>query len=170
MIRTHSFMSRRLALVWIAASLLAGFALMAAMSGTDSVRADGHSPGNEKLIVTPSEADFQPGNRSSKTVVWIYGSGFVPGTSVLVLAADQRGVASDVGALSKVDVVANADGAFGFPWKFGRFTRKGVGGEGMISLRAVDAASFEDLATAPLALCNLNNRAEGADVPSHCSK
>ena len=40
----------------------------------------------------------------------------------------------------------------------------------MISLRAVDAASFEDLATAPLALCNLNNRAEGADVPSHCSK
>ena len=136
----------------------------------DIIIVDNLITGNEKLIVTPSEADFQPGNRSSKTVVWIYGSGFVPGTSVLVLAADQRGVASDVGALSKVDVVANADGAFGFPWKFGRFTRKGVGGEGMISLRAVDAASFEDLATAPLALCNLNNRAEGADVPSHCSK
>ena len=40
MIRTHSFMSRRLALVWIAASLLAGFALMAAMSGTDSMHGE----------------------------------------------------------------------------------------------------------------------------------
>lgn len=169
MIRTYSLTSRRLALVFIAAALLVGLAISMAASGVQSARADGHATGDEKLVLTPSEADFEPGNRKSKTVVWVYGSGFAPGTDLIILIADQRGVATDVGALSGVDVVANDDGAFGFQWKFGRFTRKGVGGEGVFSVRAVDGSTFSDLATAPLALCNLNNRDEGDDVPSHCS-
>ncbi len=169
MIGTHSLISRRWAVVWIAAALLGGLALTMALSGAESARADGHASGTEKLIVTPSEADFVPGTRSSRTVVWVYGSGFTPGTNVLVLVADSRGVATDVGALSGVDVVANDDGAFGFPWQFGRFTRTGVGGEDMVSVRAVDAASFDDLATAPLALCNLSGRGEDEEAPSHCS-
>ena len=110
-----------------------------------------------------------PGRAAPALRCGIYGSGFNPGQSVLVLIADQRGVATDVGALSGIDVVANDDGAFGFEWTFGRFTRSGVGGEGMQSVRAVDAGSFDELATAPLALCNLSGRAEDAEVPSHCS-
>ena len=179
MIRMHSLMSRRSAPVWIAAALMVGLALSWALSGADRARADGHVTGTERLVVTPSEADFEPGNRSSETVVWIYGSGFTPGRELLVLIADQRGVATDVGALAGADVTVNADGAFGFAWQLGRFTRTGVGGEGAQSVRAVDAGTFDELATAPLALCNLSNRAqddpatedvdEGKPVPSHCS-
>ena len=176
MIRTHSLLTPRFALVWVAAALLLGLAIAAALSNDrGNVRADGHVTGGETLVVTPSEADFQPGLRSSPTSVWVYGSGFTPGASVLVLIADQRGVATDIGALSGIDVAANDDGAFGFEWTFGRFSRSGVGGEGMQSVRAVDAGSFDELATAPLALCNLTRNAdleEGADpaeVPGHCS-
>ncbi len=168
-IRTHSLLSRRWAVVWIAAALIGGLALTAALSGVESARADEHVAGTEKLVVTPSEADFVPGTRSSRTTVWVYGSGFTPGASVLVLIADQRGVATDIGALSGVDVVANEDGAFGFPWTFARFTRNGVGGEGMMSVRVVDAGTFDDLATAPLALCNLSGRGEDDEVPNYCS-
>ena len=175
MTRTHSLLSPRFALVTLAAAALVGLALAAALSTNEGARADGHATGGETLVVTPSEADFVPGQRSSPTSVWIYGSGFNPGQSLLVLIADQRGVATDIGALSGVDVVANDDGAFGFKWTFGRFSRGGVGGEGMQSVRAVDAGSFDELATAPLALCNLTRNdglEEGADpapVPSHCS-
>ncbi len=165
----HSLISRRWAVVWIAAALLGALALIAGLSGAESARADGHASGTEKLVVTPSEADFVPGTRSSATAVWVYGSGFLPGAEVIVLIADSRGVATDIGALSGVDVMANEDGAFGFEWVFGRFTRTGVGAEGMFTVRAVDAGTFDDLATAPLALCNLSARAEGESVPSHCS-
>lgn len=169
MTRTHSLLSPRFALVTLAAAALVGLALAAALSTHEGARADGHVTGGETLVVTPNEADFVPGTRSSRTAVWVYGSGFNPGQSVLVLIADQRGVATDIGALSSVDVVANDDGAFGFKWTFGRFTRTGVGGEGMQSVRVVDAGTFDELATAPLALCNLSGRAEDAEVPSHCS-
>ena len=176
MIRTHSLLTPRLALVWAAAALLLGLAVAAALSNTrESARADDHAAGSETLVVTPSEADFVPGKSPSPTTVWIYGSGFTPSASVLVLISDQRGVDTDIGALSGIDVAANEDGAFGFKWTFGRFTRSGVGGEGMMSVRAVDAGSFDELATAPLALCNLNRNAdleegaEPAEVPSHCS-
>jgi hypothetical protein len=153
----------------LAAAVLVGLALAAALSTNTGVRADGHSTGTETLVVTPNEADFVPGTRNSRTSVWVYGSGFNAGQSVLVLIADQRGVATDVGALSGIDVVANDEGAFGFKWTFGRFTRTGVGGEGMQSVSAVDAGSFDPLASAPLALCNIGGRAEDAEVPSHCS-
>ena len=175
MIRTHSLLSPRFALVSLAAAVLVGLALAAALSTNEGARADGHITGGETLVVTPSEADFEPGNRGSRTSVWVYGSGFNPGQSILVLIADQRGVATDIGALSGIDVAANDDGAFGFKWTFGRFTRTGVGGEGMQSVRAVDAGTFDELATAPLALCNLTRNdgleegAEAAAVPSHCS-
>ena len=169
MIRTHSLLSPRFALVILTAAVLVGLALAAALSTNTGVHADGHSSGTETLVVTPNEADFVPGTRSSGTAVWIYGSGFNPGQSVLILIADQRGVATDVGALSGIDVAANDEGAFGFEWTFGRFTRTGVGGEGMESVWAVDAGSFDPLASAPLALCNLSGRAEDAEVPSHCS-
>ena len=169
MIRTHSLLSPRFALVSLAAAVLVGLALAAALSTNTGVRADGHSTGTETLVVTPNEADFVPGTRNSRTSVWVYGSGFNAGQSVLVLIADQRGVATDVGALSGIDVVANDEGAFGFNWTFGRFTRTGVGGEGMQSVSAVDAGSFDPLASAPLALCNIGGRAEDAEVPSHCS-
>ncbi len=169
MIRTHSLLSPRFALVTLAAAVLVGLALAAALATNEGVRADGHVTGGETLVVTPSEADFEPGNRGSKTAVWVYGSGFSAGQSVLILIADQRGVATDIGALAGVDVVANDEGAFGFKWVFGRFTRTGVGGEGMESVWAVDAGSFDPLASAPLALCNLNARAEDEAVPDHCS-
>ena len=169
MIRTHSLLSPRFALVTLAAAVLVGLALAAALATNEGVRADGHSTGAETLVVTPSEADFEPGNRGSKTAVWVYGSGFSAGQSVLILIADQRGVATDIGALAGVDVVANDEGAFGFKWVFGRFTRTGVGGEGMESVWAVDAGSFDPLASAPLALCNLNARAEDEAVPDYCS-
>ena len=168
MIRTHSLLSPRFALVSLAAAVLVGLALAAALATNEGARADGHSTGAETLVVTPNAADFVPGTRSSGTAVWIYGSGFNAGQSLLILIADQRGVSTDVGALSGVDVVANDEGAFGFEWTFGRFTRTGVGGEGMESVWAVDAESFDPLAAAPLALCNISGRGEG-DVPSHCS-
>ena len=169
MIRTHSLLSPRFALVSLAAAVLVGLALAAALATNEGVRADGHVTGGETLVVTPSEADFVPGTRNSRTAVWIYGSGFSAGQSVLILIADQRGVATDIGALAGVNVVANDEGAFGFQWRLDRFTRTGVGGEGMESVWAVDAGSFDPLASAPLALCNLSGRAEDAEVPSHCS-
>ncbi len=178
MTRTHSLLSPRFALVTLAAAALVGLALAAALSTNEGARADGHATGGETLVVTPSEAHFIPGDRAFERTdagIWIYGSGFNPGQSLLVLIADQRGVATDIGALVGVDVVANEDGAFGFSWTFGRFARAGVGGEGMWSVRAADAGSFDELATAPLALCNLTRNddleegAEPVTPPIHCS-
>ena len=156
-------------MVSLAAAILVGLALAAALATNEGVRADSHVTGTETLVVTPNEADFVPGTRSSGTSVWVYGSGFNADQSVLVLIGDQRGVATDIGALSGVDVVSNGEGAFGFEWTFGRFTRTGVGGEGMQSVTAVDAETFDPLASAPLALCNLSGRGEGDEVPAHCS-
>jgi len=162
--------TRRLALVWLALGLLAGLAFSAAYAGIGTARADGHASGFETVVVGNSGSiDLQPGNRSSKTTTWIYGSGFVPGTDVSLLVVDGNGVISDItSAASVFPLVANDNGAFATKWKLGRFTRKGVGGEGMISLWAVDQ-SFNNLASAPVAFCNLKNRKEGADVPAFCA-
>ena len=175
MTRTHSLLSPRFALVTLAAAALVGLALAAALATNEGARADGHATGGETLVVTPNEVNFQPasspgGVRTSRVSAWIYGSGFNPGQSLLVLVADSRGVATDVGALSNVSVVANDDGAFGFKWTLGRFTRTGVGAEGMQSLRVVDAGSFDELATTPLALCHITRIADAEDAAAEAAE
>ena len=183
MIRTHSLLSPRFAMVSLAAAVLVGLALAAALSTSEGARADSHVTGSETLVVTPSEAHFEPGNRNferpntpyTNTGVWIYGSGFTPQQSVIVIIADKIGVATDIGALAGVDIVANEDGAFGFKWNFGRFAGRSVGLEAMYSIRALDGGSFDTLTTAPLALCNLTRNddleegAEAEAVPGYCS-
>jgi len=39
----------------------------------------------------------------------------------------------------------------------------------MVTIWAVDSATYTNLASAPLALCNLSNRGEGEEVPDFCS-
>jgi hypothetical protein len=161
--------SRRLAFVWLALGLLAGLAFSAAYAGVGMAQASGHASGFENVVVTPNAVDLEPGKRSSKTLVWIYGGGFVPGTEVSLLVVDSNGVISDItSAASVFPLIANDDGGFATEWKLGRFTRRGVGGERMITLWVVDQ-SFNNLAAAPIAFCNLNNRDEGDDVPAWCA-
>ena len=162
--------TRRLALVWLALGLLAGLAFSATYAGIGTAQADGHATGFENVVVSNSGSiDLEPGKRKSKTKAWIYGSGFVPGTDVSILVVDSNGVISDItSAASNFPLVANDDGAFATKWTLGRFTRKGVGGEKMISLWVVDQ-DFNNLASAPIAFCNLKNRKEGADVPNWCN-
>lgn len=164
-----ALLTKRFALVWLALGLLAGLVLMTTFGGLRTAQADEHTTGFETVVINPTEVDLEPKKRSSKTVVWIYGGGFVPGTEVSILVEDGNGVLSDItSATGTFPLVANDEGAFATRWQLGRFTRKGVGGEGMQTLWVVDQL-FNNLATTPIAFCNLKKRAEDADVPSWCS-
>ena len=85
-------------------------------------------------------------------------------------------------------LIANDDGAFATKWRIGRFTRPNVGytkppegeyvsgnEERLSTLWAVDGETYDVLATAPMALCNLSGERPGPEgeevpVPQFCSK
>ena len=176
---TTATMTKRAALLWLAIGLFAGVVLAMTFGG-GSAKADGHISGLEEVRTSGVEQNITPGNSREKTEVWIYGSGFVPGTEVYTLITDSNGVLTDItipagkrkdGGGSVYPLVANDDGAWATEWRIGRFSRRGVGGEGMFSLLVMDT-DFVTLATTPVALCNneggKGGRAEDADVPSHC--
>jgi hypothetical protein len=167
---SRALSAHRPALVWLALGLVAGLVLSLAIGSGATAQADEHATGLERIALSKVEIDFQPGARSGKDSVWIYGSGFAPGTEVSLLLQDSNGVYQDVTSLAtSFPMVANDDGAWATNWVVGRWTRKGVGGEGIFSLWVTDA-SFTNLSTHPIALCNLNNRAEGEETPDYCSQ
>lgn len=184
--------TKRVGLIWLAIGLFAGLALTSVFGGL-TVRADGHATGLESVRTNGVEQNFVPGQSRSKTEVFIYGSGFAPGTEVFTIISDSNGVLTDItipaakrrdGGGTVYPLVANADGAWATNWRIGRFTRKGVGGEGMFSLQVMDT-SFNTLATTPIALCNnaggkggrveeVKDEAgtvtqEADPIPDHCS-
>ena len=186
-------MTKRAASIWIAAGLVAGLALALALSAIQSARADGHATGTESIVLSKTEVNFEPGASRSGEEVWIRGSGFTPGMQIDLLVADFQGAlyilsncrwGSDGqcdparyrdGAGSVWPLIVNDDGAFATKWRLGRFTRANVGAERLATVWAADAASYDFLASAPIALCNLERNAdleEGADpveVPDFCS-
>jgi len=182
---TQTLTSRR-AWIWIFAGLLAGLALAFTFSGVQTAHTSAGT-GNEHIVNSPNEVDFEAGGKRSKKHVWTYGSGFTPGQRVALLVADSRGALYEMtfcrvndagecdpkkrkdGGSLPVPLIVNDDGGFANDWLLGRFTRKNVGGEGMVTIWAMDYETFEPLASAPLALCNLSNREDGAEVPNFCS-
>lgn len=156
-----ALMTRRFGLIWLAIGLFAGLTLSGLFGGL-TARADGHVTGLEEVRTSGVEQNFTPGASRETTNVWIYGSGFAPGTEVYTLISDSNGVLTDItipggkrkdGGGTVWPLVANDDGAWATSWRIGRFSRKGVGGEGMFSLLVMDT-NFVTLATTPLALCN----------------
>ena len=162
MISTRTMFSNRYAFVLLAAGLLTGLFLAMSLMGGTGAKAGGHANGLEAVVVNPTEIDLVPGTRSSKTTVWVYGSGYTPGTEVMILVKDGNGVISDITSSTSVyPLIANADGSFATKWKLGRFTRSNVGGEGLQTLWIVDQR-FNNLAGAPIAFCNVGGRAATA--------
>jgi len=154
-------MTKRAGLLWLAIGLFAGLALAATFGG-GAASADAQVTGLEEVRTNGVEQNFTTGTSREKTEVWIYGSGFTPGTEVYTLISDSNGVWTDItipagkrrdGGGTVYPLVANDDGAWATEWRIGRFSRRGVGGEGMLSLRVMDT-SFNTLATTPVALCN----------------
>ena len=185
--------TKRSATIWIAAGLIAGLALAIALSAYQGVRADGHATGTETIVLSKTEANFVAGTSRSGEEVWIRGSGFTPGREVVLLLDDYQGALYIIsncrlnddrecnpsnrrdGGGSVWPLIVNDDGAFATNWRIGRFTRTNVGaGEGneerLSTLWAVDGETYDVLATAPIALCNLSDRAEDAEVPPFCSE
>ena len=124
--------------------------------------------GLETVVIDPIEVNLVPGTRRSKVQVWIYGSGYDPGQELTVLVSDGNGVLSDIstplgrrrdGGGHVSPLVTNDQGAWATNWRLGRFTRNGIGGEGIVSILVVDAG-FNDLATTPIAFCNISGRAK----------
>ena len=83
-----------------------------------------------------------------------------------------NGVLSDIstplsarrdGGGSVSPLVVSQFGTFATNWRLGRFTRNNVGDESMATIIVVDSF-FNDLATAPLALCNTSGRADFAEA------
>jgi hypothetical protein len=149
-----------------------GFVLSNAFIGGNPAKADEHMTGVEEITTSIQEAPLAAG-----TQLWVRGSGFVPATEVVLLIADSFGVLTDItitadprsdGGGSVYPLIANDDGSWATQWRLGRFSRAGVGAEGMFTLFVYDT---EDnlLATAPIALCKAT-RAEGEAIPSFCSK
>ena len=162
MISTRTLISSRYAFVLLAAGLIAGLFLAMTVIGAGSTTARSHITGLESVVTNPIEIDLVPGTRSSRTVVWIYGSGITPGTEVSILVKDGNGVISDItSAASVFPLIANDDGAVATKWTLGRFTRNNVGNEGLQTLWLVDQ-SFNNLAGSPIAFCDLGGRAETA--------
>ncbi len=95
---------------------------------------------------------FEAGAKKSKEVVVIYGSGFEPGTEVLILLPDSWGNLNNIVPLAdQSPLMVNEDGSFELAWKLDRWTRKDVGGPGLFSLLVVDT-DYNTLATTPLEL------------------
>ena len=187
MTRMTSAIGRRAAPLWVVAGLILGLAIAAAVAGVQSVGATGHTTGNEHIALSANEIDFEPGKSRSTVSVWIRGSGFQTSRDITLLASDGGGALYEISTCRLNDfrlcapasrrdggglpwpLIANADGAFASEWLLGRFTRANVGGEALVTIWAVDTGTYEFLASAPLALCNLNNREEGEEVPDFCS-
>lgn len=184
---SSAMMTKRGAFLLMAIGLTAGLVL-ATMMGGSTAKADGHATSYEEVRTSVQQADFSPGQSRSKTEVWFQGSGFVPGTEVIILISDSNGVWTDItipagkrkdGGGSVKNLTANSDGAWATEWRIGRFSRRGVGGEGMFTVRVMDQ-QFNTLATTPLAICNLTNRqgeetdaagtvtTEADAIPSYC--
>lgn len=184
---------RRTTPLWLVVGIIAGLVIAAALAAVQSARADGHATGNEHIVLSTSEVNFEPGKSRSTEEVWIRGSGFVPGTDITLLTTDGGGALYEIspceldndgvcdpgerrdGGGSVWPLIVNDDGGFATSWRLGRFTRVNVGGEAMTTVWAAATDSYEFLASAPLALCNLNRNAaleEGAEpeeVPAFCS-
>lgn len=187
MTRTQVLNMRRTTWMWLAAGLFAGLLMAFGLSGVQTAAADGNATGNESITLSTNEIDFETGKSRSKESVWIRGSGFTPGQEITLVASGAQGALYEIstcrwktigvcdpkkrkdGGGVPYPLVANGDGAFASSWLLGRFTRKNVGEEAMITILAVDTATYTNLASAPLALCNLNNRGEGEEVPDFCS-
>ena len=182
-----AMMTKRGAFLFVAMGLIAGLVL-ATILGGGTAKADSHASGYEEVRTNVQQADFQPGQSRETTEVWFQGSGFVPGTSIVILISDSNGVLTDItipagrrrdGGGSVANLAANDDGAWATEWRIGRFSRRGVGGEGMFSVLIMDQ-DFNTLATTPLALCNLTDRqqeetdeagnvtVEADAIPSYC--
>ena len=192
-----AMMTKRSGFLLMAMGLLAGLVMATMFGGGSTAKADGHT-GFETVRTNVIEANFTPGASRETTKVWFYGSGFTPGTNAVILISDSSGVLTDItipaeaardGGGSVYPLVANDDGAWATMWTIGRFSRAGVGGEGLFSVLVLDDATFSTLATTPLALCNNGTKtiaevtnADGTitpattapersnDVPSYCSK
>ena len=160
-----AMMTKRGGFLFMAMGLLAGLVLATMFGGGSTAKADGHT-GFQEVRTSTQQADFTPGASREKTEVWFQGSGFTPGMEVIILISDSNGVLTDItipagrrkdGGGSVYPLVANDDGAWATEWRIGRFSRRGVGGEGMFSVLVMDA-NFNTLATTPLALCNQESR------------
>ena len=190
-------MTRRTAPLWVAVGLIAGLALAFTLSTVQSAGAEGRT-GTESIVLSTNEVDFELGKSRSSEEVWIRGSGFAPGIEVVILVSDAQGALYIISNCRLNDdrvcnprnrrdggglpwpLMTNDDGGFASNWRLGRFTRENVGwsesiGERMDTVWAVNGETYEFLASAPLAFCNLT-RNEGleegatpAEVPSFCS-
>ena len=164
---------RSRALFWLAIGLAAGYVLSLMLAGgRANAQTTSFSTGLEEVRSDKVEVSF-----NSKTTVWIRVSGFVPGAEVTLLIRDGYGVLDDItvtadprtdGGGSVYPLIANDDGAWATQWLLGRFTRAGVGAEGIYTLYVYDSSGEHLLATTPIALCNAS-RGAGVEVPSFCS-
>ena len=127
--------------------------------------------GLETVVVDPLKVDIDLGKSRSKREVWIYGSGFSPGTELIVLVS-ANGVLSDIstplsarrdGGGSVAPLIVTQFGTWATSWRLGRFTRSNVGDESNATIIVVDSF-FNDLATTPLLLCNTSGRAAFAEA------
>jgi len=160
-----AMMTKRGGFLLMAMGLLAGLVLATMFGGGSTAKADGHT-GFEEVRTDTIEANFTPGASRETTKVWFRGSGFTPGTEVILLISDSNGVLTDItipagsqrdGGGTVYPLIANDDGAWATMWTIGRFSRSNVGGEGMFSVLVMDS-NFNTLATTPLALCNNDDR------------
>ena len=197
MIGFDRIMTRRAAPLWVAVGLIAGLALAFTLSTVQSAGAEGRT-GVESITLSQTEVDFEMGKSRSSEEIWVRGSGFAPGIEVVILVSDAQGALYIISNCRLNDdrvcnprnrrdggglpwpLMTNDDGGFASNWRLGRFTRENVGwsatiGERMDTVWAVNGETYEFLASAPLAFCNLT-RNEGleegatpAEVPSFCS-
>ena len=194
MIGFDRIMTRRTAPLWVAVGLIAGLALAFTLSTVQSAGAEGRT-GTESIVLSTNEVDFELGKSRSSEEVWIRGSGFAPGIEVVILVSDAQGALYIISNCRLNDdrvcnprnrrdggglpwpLMTNDDGGFASNWRLGRFTRENVGwsesiGERMDTVWAVNGETYEFLASAPLAFCNLTRNEgleEGAD-PSRSSQ
>jgi hypothetical protein len=164
-----SLFSRRFFILAVAAAALAAGMLIG--GAAQSAKAD-EATGVERIALSKIEVDFD----NAKDFVYIYGSGFNPGTTVSLLLADSFGVYQDVTSLAtSFPMTANEDGAWATKWVVDRWNRPQVGGEGIFSLWVTDE-NFENLSSHPIALCKITSRAKDKDagkevkVPTFCTK
>ncbi|MEK9660107.1 MAG: hypothetical protein VW450_09245 [Chloroflexota bacterium] len=157
-----SLFSRRFIILAVAAAALAAGMLLG--GAAQSAKAD-DATGVERIALSKVEMDFS----NNKDFIFIYGSGFNPGTTVSLLLLDSNGVYQDVTSLAtSFPMVANDDGAWATKWILDRWNRAGVGAQGVYSLWVTDE-NFNNVSSHPITLCKYK-RAEGEAVPAYCTK
>ncbi|MDF1590947.1 MAG: hypothetical protein P1P89_05470 [Desulfobacterales bacterium] len=123
---------------------LAGCAAMKAKDGSTSAMAEDQGDLEPVVVVaTPNVA------MDKKSEVILMGTGFDPGSEIIILITDADGVLTDIGSELEPEPKADATGTWGTTWNAGRYISKKLIKKGAYAIQVTDS-DYNPIAITPV--------------------